>query len=151
MEGEEMLRTVTPREAKELLDNQGYTYVDVRSEPEFAQGHAEGAVNVPIMHLDPARGMVPNPDFVDVMQANFGADAKLVLGCKSGGRSARAAETLARAGYSDLVNMDGGFDGRTDPFGGLQQAGWRQEGLPTSTDNGPGSSYTSLGERPKES
>ena len=146
-----MVRTVTPREAKELLDSQGYTYVDVRSEAEFAQGHPDGAANVPLMHLDPARGMVPNPDFVDVMQATYPADAKLVLGCKTGGRSARAAETLARAGYSDLVNMDGGFDGRSDPFGGLQQAGWRQEGLPTSTENGPGVSSNSLVERAKGS
>ena len=59
-----MYKTVTPKEAKNLLEN-GYRYLDVRTEREFAEGHAEGAVNIPIA----GEGMVPNPDFVDVVEA----------------------------------------------------------------------------------
>jgi hypothetical protein len=54
---------------------------------------------------------------------------------------------LAAAGYRDLANMDGGFDGRYDPMGGLAQAGWSQEGLPTTTDVPEGTSYGSLVEK----
>lgn len=134
-----MYKTVKPSQAKELID-QGYSYVDVRTEGEFEEGHPEGAVNVPLLH----NGMVPNTEFLDVMKANFSSDAKLVVGCKSGGRSARAAEMLTGAGYSDVVNMDGGFHGRYDPAGNLVQSGWSQEDLPTSTEIGEGSSYASL-------
>ena len=36
------ITSVTPREAKRLVDEEGYTYVDVRSVPEFEQGHPAG-------------------------------------------------------------------------------------------------------------
>jgi rhodanese-related sulfurtransferase len=137
------IESVTPREAKRLVDEEGYTYVDVRSVPEFEQGHPQGAVNVPIAHMTPG-GMQPNPDFLKVVRASFAPDSKLVLGCKSGVRSMRAAEALTQAGYTNLVNMDGGFGGRYGPSGTLIQAGWAEEGLSVSTDAGEGVSYESL-------
>lgn len=138
-----MYKTVTPKEAKELLEA-GYHYVDVRTEEEFADGHVEGARNVPIAVADGGFGMRANPDFVRVMAANFPKDAKLVLGCKAGGRSAKACEILMAEGFTDVVNMDGGFHGRYDPMGRLAQPGWSQEGLPTATDPDDGCDYGSL-------
>ena len=138
-----MYKTVTPVEAKALLDTEGYRYVDVRTEAEFVAGHADGAVNVPVALAGPM-GMQPNTDFLRTMQANFPPDSKLVVGCKVGGRSARACQILEAAGYSDLVNMDGGFHGRFDPMGQLVQPGWSHLELPTSTDNGDGVSHASL-------
>ena len=44
---------VSVREARDK-QREGYTYVDVRSIPEFEQGHPEGAVNVPLLHRDDA-------------------------------------------------------------------------------------------------
>jgi len=128
-------RSVDPTEAKGLLDA-GWSYVDVRSEAEFAQGHPVGAVNVPILHFGPG-GPRPNPDFLGVMSRLYTTDTKLVLGCKSGGRSARACQVLAGAGYADLANMDGGFSGAVSPAGTVIQAGWSQSGLPTTTDGTP--------------
>jgi rhodanese-related sulfurtransferase len=138
-----MISNVTPREAKRLVDDEGYAYIDVRTEEEFASGHPEGAVNIPVAFA----GMVPNPNFVGVVAANFAPESRLVLGCKSGGRSARAAEMLAAAGYTSVVNMDGGFGGRFSPTGALVQPGWREEGLPISSENGEGVSYRSLASR----
>src|SRR5918997_1398976 len=84
---------------------EGHTYVDVRSEPEFVQGHPAGAVNVPLLHRDERTGqMVPNREFLSVMQANFPPDAKLLLGCQMGGRSAQATQMLEGAGYKDVSN-----------------------------------------------
>jgi rhodanese-related sulfurtransferase len=78
----------------------GSRYLDVRSIPEFEQGHPAGAFNVPLLHLDPATGqMRPNPDFLPVVRANFPPDAPMVIGCKMGGRSQQACEILASAGY----------------------------------------------------
>jgi rhodanese-related sulfurtransferase len=140
------IRTVDPREAKRLLDEEGYTYLDVRSVEEFRQGHPEGAVNIPIAHMG-VGGMEPNGDFAKVVRANFAPDAKLALGCKSGVRSMRAADVLAAEGYTNLVNVGGGFGGRYSPAG--IQAGWVDEGLPVSTSDGDGVSYESLAAKAK--
>lgn len=142
------MKSVTPAEAKGLIDAEGYRYVDVRSVEEFAAGHAAGAANVPIAHAT-SYGMQPNPDFVGVMRSHFPEDAPLVLGCKSGGRSARACEVLAAAGYTNVVNMDGGFDGRMSPGGGLAQPGWRDSSLPVETGDGGDASYERLKSAPK--
>ena len=91
-------KAVTPAEAAELLA-QGHVYVDVRSEPEFEAGHPEGALNVPLLNAGPV-GLVENPDFLTVMQSAFGKDEPLVIGCKAGGRSKRAAGMLAQAALS---------------------------------------------------
>jgi rhodanese-related sulfurtransferase len=131
------LRRVSPAEAKRLVDEEGYVYVDVRSVPEFEADHPAGAWNVPLMHAGPA-GMTPNPDFVAVMKATFPRDAKLVLGCKGGNRSMRAAGVLAQEGYAELVDQRAGFDAARDPFGQVTEPGWKPAGLPTEGgDGGP--------------
>src|SRR3954471_1984217 len=106
------IRSVSPEEAAALLAD-GYVYVDVRSEPEFEAGHVPGALNVPLLHQGPG-GMTANPEFLPVMQQAFGKSEKMVIGCKAGGRSKRAAEQLAQAGFSELVDMPAGWDGSRD-------------------------------------
>ena len=119
----------------------GATYLDVRSIPEFEQGHPEGAFNVPLMHADPeTRQMRPNPEFLDVVRANFPMDTQLIIGCQMGGRSAKAAEILATAGYRDVANVLGGYGGAPQ-FG---HVGWLQAGLPVATSAGPDRGYTAL-------
>ncbi|ACY17986.1 rhodanese-like domain-containing protein [Haliangium ochraceum] len=136
------IQRITPDEAASLLE-QGYTYVDVRSEPEFAEGHPEGAYNVPFMHRE-ARSMVPNADFARVMHANFAKDAKLVLGCRSGARSLRAAETLSAQGYTEVIDMRGGFAGEANRTGEIVCEGWQSRGLPVSREAGEGRGYEAL-------
>jgi rhodanese-related sulfurtransferase len=126
------VKRVSPEEARDLMDKEGYVYLDVRSVPEFAAGHPAGAYNVPLLDLGPA-GMSPNPDFVAVVEKVFPRDARLVVGCKAGGRSARAAALLAQAGFENVVDQRCGYDGAPLPTGGVDP-GWRPKGLPTSTD-----------------
>lgn len=128
------VRRVLPKEAETLLA-EGYVYVDVRSVPEYDEGHPTGAYNVPLMHAG-AGGMAPNPEFVAVMERTFARDARLLLGCRSGQRSMRAAEQLAAAGYGDLVDLSSGFDGNRDGFGRVVTEGWRGAGLPVETGSG---------------
>src|SRR6185312_7378724 len=115
-------KRVSPTEAKALLD-QGYTYLDVRSEPEFAAGHPTGALNVPFAHAGPG-GMKPNPDFLPVVQALFPKDATLVLGCAAGGRSLNAARAMIGAGYTQIIDQRAGFGGARDAFGKVVEPGW---------------------------
>src|ERR1043166_6804806 len=111
------IQQTTPPQAHELL-GQGYRYIDVRTEPEFANGHPSEAVNIPVVVPDPAtRQMTVNPDFLRVVEAHFPKDAKLIVGCQAGGRSQRAAEMMAQAGYAHVANMQGGFGGAHDDSG----------------------------------
>ncbi len=137
-----MVKRVTPPEAAALLDA-GWTYLDVRSIPEFDEGHPAGAANVPLMHLEHGR-MAPNPDFQTVVAANFPADTKLVVGCKAGSRSLRAATLLAAAGYTSVVDMRGGFHGERDAFGRVECAGWSESNLPSETACAVDKTYTFL-------
>jgi len=136
------IQRVSPAEAKKLVDEQGYVYLDVRSEPEFAGGHPVGAQNIPLMHAG-AGGMTPNPDFLAVVQAVYPKDTKLVVGCKAGGRSLKAGEMMIAAGYTDVIDQRAGFDGPRDAFGALTEKGWGPAGLPVETAT-PGGSYGEL-------
>jgi rhodanese-related sulfurtransferase len=140
------IKRITPDEAAELL-GQGWTYVDVRSVPEFDQGHPEGAYNVPFLHRA-GQGMVPNPDFMKVMQTAFPKDAKLVVGCRSGARSLRAAEALVAQGYQNVIDMRGGFAGELDAANRLACDGWQQRSLPISRTAQPGRAYRDLESKP---
>ena len=135
------IKRISPAEAKQLVDD-GWIYLDVRSEPEFAAGHPSGAQNVPLMHAG-QRGMTPNTDFLPMVEALYAKDAKLVLGCKSGGRSLRAAEMLTSAGYTSVVDQRAGFEGARDAFGQLSEPGWSPAGLPVETET-PGGFYVEL-------
>ena len=131
------VKRVSPDEARDLMDKDGYTYLDVRSVPEFEAGHPKGAFNIPLLHMGPG-GMAPNPDFLSVVQKTFAPDAKLVLGCKGGGRSLRAAEMLQATGFKAIVDQRAGFEGSA------AEAGWRPRGLPTAVEADPGHAYESL-------
>lgn len=126
---------VSPEEAQRLID-QGYTYVDVRSESEFAEGHPPGAVNIPLQKAMGDR-LVDNPDFMDVVSRRFRTTDPLVLGCRSGGRSHVAALRLASAGYAQLVELRHGFVGARDAFG-RRLPGWASSGLPVEQGDGAG-------------
>ena len=139
-----MVKHVSVSEAHQLQQN-GSVYVDVRSQAEFEQGHAMGAVNVPLVDRDPGSGqMMANPDFVRVMQANFAPDSRLLIGCQVGGRSMRASQMLAAFGFTDVSNVRGGYAGMRDPMGRSVDPGWAETGLPVETGAPEGRRYTDL-------
>ena len=135
------VKRVSPEEAQALMEKEGYVYVDVRSTPEFEAGHPLGAYNVPLMHMAP-HGFVANPEFVAVMLKSFPKDQKVVVGCKSGGRSLQAVAQLLTLGYDNVVDQRAGFSGSTEP-------GWTAKGLPTSTEAVAERTYKVLGGKTK--
>jgi len=138
-----MLERISPAEAKRRMDEEGYAYLDVRAVHEFEQGHPVGAYNVPLLHMGTA-GMEPNPDFLATVGRAFPPERRLVIGCRSGIRSVRAAEQLLAAGYTGVVELRTGYGGRRGPFGELTEPGWLGLGLPTSTEAAPGRSWAEL-------
>ena len=139
------IKEVTPEQAHDILTKDtSAVYIDVRTEREFANGHPQGAVNIPVAFPDPARGMMVNADFVKVVEANFAREKKIVVGCQAGPRSNAAAGLLQQAGFQDVSNMLGGFGGMRDQMGNVSAPGWAASGLPVSNDNGEGVIYESL-------
>jgi rhodanese-related sulfurtransferase len=124
------VKRVSAQDAAKLLA-EGYKYLDVRSIPEFQQGHPPGAYNVPIAHMQPGGRVAPNADFATVVTRRFDKGDKIVVGCAAGNRSQRAAEMLAAAGWSNLVENGPGMNG------------WKSAGLPIETA-APGREYDDL-------
>ena len=127
-----------------LQKDPDYLYLDVRSVPEFEQGHPIKAINIPLLNLVTGMGMLPNDDFVAVLEANLPKDAKLLVGCKTGGRSFRACEILSQRGYSNIVNVRTGFVGVMDNFGRIVEPGWGLLNLPVCTSCEQESRYDAL-------
>jgi rhodanese-related sulfurtransferase len=71
---------------------------DVRTPVEYREVHVEAARNVPLNALDPAV----------LMQRNGSANDPLYFICRSGGRGLQACELLVKAGFSNVVNVEGG-------------------------------------------
>ena len=122
-------KRVDPKEAKTLLE-QGWTYIDVRTEAEFDAGHPAGAINIPLT----------SPDFLAVIQTHFKPEVPLVIGCQMGGRSARACLALESVGYQQLADQIGGWGGQRDGLGRVVVPGWLDLKLPV----GGGTRYSDL-------
>jgi rhodanese-related sulfurtransferase len=89
-------------------------------------------------------GMNPNPDFIRVMGAAFPKDARIVVGCKAGGRSLRAAQMLAAEGFTQVVDQRAGWDGARNPFGQVTEPGWSRAGLPVEEGQPSGRSWEDM-------
>ncbi|KVO61411.1 rhodanese-like domain-containing protein [Burkholderia stagnalis] len=107
--------------------------VDVRTaeERKFV-GHVPDTLHVP---WATGTSLTRNPRFVRELEAKTGKDALILLLCRSGNRSAQAAEAAAKAGFTQVFNVLEGFEGDLDE----QQRrgsrnGWRFHGLPWAQD-----------------
>jgi rhodanese-related sulfurtransferase len=119
-----------------LTKNPDAVYLDVRTEAEFAAGHPAGAINIPVVFIKGPGQFEVNEEFAQVAAAVLPKARKLVVGCMAGGRSQRACEMLEQLGYTDLTNVRGGFGGARDASGQVVVKGWRDAGLPVSSECG---------------
>ena len=136
----------TPPEAYDILRaDPDAVYLDVRTAEEFAAGHPVGARNVPVVFFRPGSPPAPNPDFVASVDRLVPRQTKLLVGCEAGGRSQRACELLQQAGFTDLINVHGGFGGARDQTGRVVVPGWRDAGLPVETGGSGGTDARGAG------
>jgi rhodanese-related sulfurtransferase len=120
---------VSPTEALRLMNDEGYTYVDVRTQTEFELGHPAGAKNIPwVFQRTP--GAQPNPQFVATVERVVGPDAKVIVGCHTANRSVKAAAALEAAGFLHVLVQRAGWAGLRDAFGGVTDPGWEELKLP---------------------
>ncbi|PQA77248.1 rhodanese-like domain-containing protein [Rhodoferax sp. TS-BS-61-7] len=124
---------VTPPLAWQLFSQEQALLVDVRSgeERKFV-GHVPGS-----LHVAWATGtaLTRNPRFVRELEAKTGKDTPVLLLCRSGKRSALAAEAAAKAGFTQVFNVLEGFEGEIDTHGHRgTDDGWRFHQLPWIQD-----------------
>jgi rhodanese-related sulfurtransferase len=91
---------IKPKQLAELCkDGKKVEVIDVRTPVEFQEVHIEIARNVPLDRLDPAA----------LMQARDGStNEPLYVLCRSGSRGQQACEKFLKAGFSNVVNVEGG-------------------------------------------
>lgn len=125
--------SVLPAQAWALAQAGQATLIDIRSPEERAfVGRVPG-----IAHVAWATGtaLTRNPRFVRELEVKVRKDEPLLLLCRSGKRSALAAEAATKAGFSAVFNVAEGFEGEIDT---AQQrgrlGGWRYHGLPWQQD-----------------
>ena len=94
------ITVIKPQEfAKLCKEDKKIELIDVRTPVEFREVHVEIARNVPLDQLDPAA----------LIQARNGsAQEPLYVICRSGGRGQQACEKFLKAGFSNVVNVEGG-------------------------------------------
>ena len=111
-------RKISFAEAKEILDKDPEAVLlDVREEAEYITGHAVDAVLLPLDELDAASAAEAIPSH----------DTSVLVYCRSGRRSKKAAELLANAGYR-VVELSSGFlgwqsNGMSDSMGSRTSGG----------------------------
>jgi rhodanese-related sulfurtransferase len=124
---------VPPAQAWALVQGGHAVLVDVRSaeERKFV-GQVPGSLAVP---WATGTALTRNPRFVRELEAKVRKDEVVLLLCRSGKRSALAAEAATKAGFSHVFNVLEGFEGEIN---GVQQRGtadgWRFRGLPWTQD-----------------
>jgi rhodanese-related sulfurtransferase len=89
-------KEINPREVATKLNNPAYLIIDVREPHEYHEGHIPGSELIPLNTL-------PNHT------ARLERQKTLVLVCRSGRRSASAANYLAGLGFEKIYNLQGGM------------------------------------------
>ncbi|HEX7986526.1 MAG TPA: rhodanese-like domain-containing protein [Duganella sp.] len=125
---------VAPATAWELFSAHDVLLVDVRTgeERKFV-GHVPDSLHVP---WATGTALTRNPRFVRELESKIGGkDTPVLLLCRSGKRSALAAEAAAKAGLGNVFNVLEGFEGELDERQQRGKAdGWRFHGLPWVQD-----------------
>ena len=107
-EAKARVRQVLPEDAIRMRDEQpGTVWLDCREPNEWNLGHIPGALFIP-------RGILESN-----IEAQVPRDARLVIYCASGNRSALAAEALLQMGYVDVASLRDGFRGWVEAGGDI--------------------------------
>lgn len=108
--GAQKFTTLSPDSFQESIKDADIQLVDVRTAEEYAEQHIPGAVNIDV-YAD---------DFVDQCLNRLDKERPVAVYCRTGKRSASAAEQLRKAGFKKVLNLEGGI------------VGWIESGKPVN-------------------
>jgi L-ascorbate metabolism protein UlaG (beta-lactamase superfamily)/rhodanese-related sulfurtransferase len=115
---------MTPEEFEKSYIGDGIVTIDVRTADEYAQGHLYHAINIDWQ----------KDGFIDEIGKLFNKELTLAIYCRSGKRSAAAAQALSDAGYK-VINMTGGYNAWTEA--GKMTNSYQVEYIPAGAGNDP--------------
>ncbi len=105
-QNEKVFKTVTPDQAKNLIDTRKeILVVDIRSPQELTEGVIEGSTLIPLWDVVKRKKTIPQ-------------DRPVMLICAVGGRSLTLGKLLSANGYPEIYNLKGGI------------SAWKKAGLP---------------------
>ncbi|MBI3562921.1 MAG: rhodanese-like domain-containing protein [Gammaproteobacteria bacterium] len=96
-----------PAEAIRLINRDNAVVLDVREENEFHSGHIVNAIHIPLSFLKSR-----------ISELEKHKDKPIIVGCRSGQRSATACGILKKHGFEKVFNLNGGV------------TAWQQDSLP---------------------
>jgi rhodanese-related sulfurtransferase len=108
---ERVKETNVPDVKRRMDAGEKFVLIDVREDNEWARGHAAGALHM-------GKGVIER----DIEQQCPDTNAKLILYCGGGFRSALVADNLQKMGYTKVISMDGGI------------RDWREKGYPLTKE-----------------
>jgi rhodanese-related sulfurtransferase len=101
--------SIAPQQLYSLIQaKKAPVILDVRTPKEFASGHIQGAVNIPVTEVQKR-----------LPELQKYRNREIVVHCEGGGRAAKAEKILRHNGFSDVVDLQGSM------------RGWKDKGLPT--------------------
>ena len=106
------IASITPGEAAKMFSEQKAIIVDVREDDEWKAQHIAGAIHIPLAQVE-----------TRLNELTQYKDSTVIMQCRSGKRSAKAAGTLQAAGFTKVYNLDGGI------------IAWDKNGLATTKSN----------------
>ena len=95
----EGVEPISPQQASMMQAEQKAIIVDVRETDEWNAGHIAGAIHIPL-------GEIQNR----VTELTQYQSRPIITQCRSGVRSAKAADLLKMAGFTKVYNLDGGIN-----------------------------------------
>lgn len=139
---------LSPKEAYAMVKKEKVLFIDVRTREEvnFLGMPTIADANIPYMEIDPMYSwndknntykLLPNSEFVSLVADRIKAkglnkNSPIILMCRSGDRSALAANLLAKDGYTKVYSVVTGFEGNMSKQGRRSVDGWKNAGLPWS-------------------
>jgi len=90
-------KEVEPLDAVQLINHQDALLVDVREDSEYRDGHVQDSLHVPLSRFASELGKLENHK-----------EKTIIVGCRSGHRSAKACGILRQNGFESVYNLKGG-------------------------------------------
>jgi len=97
--------TIQADRAQQLISKGNSTWIDVRSEAEYKEGHIPGANLIDVLQ---------ETSFLEQIRS-LDTKGHYVLYCRSGKRSKKAMELMQKNGFKHVLDLEGGFQGWTGP------------------------------------
>lgn len=92
------IQVLEAAEFNRVISKDPNQFIDIRTPEEFEAGHIKGAENIDFL----AEGFLSKIE-------NLDRDQPLIIYCRTGNRSAKAASKLSELGFKKIIDLKGGY------------------------------------------